>query len=85
MPKPADSDVAYVIVTERPNKVYVACNGEIHTANWRTQEGRGLRNVKGNEGILAAAMLKWAGEDTSVTTFGELEAWSQGYGAWDEN
>lgn len=85
MPKPADSDKVNVVVHERPNKVWVEVNGEWHSARWRTADnGDGLRDVKGNVGLVNAALLAWDGQEAYTTTFGELVKRSGGWGAWTE-
>lgn len=92
--KPNPTDLVYVVVHERPNKVWAACNGEIHTASWRTADnGDSLRDVKGNRGLINAAVLAWGrtdnlerpvpnGSGEFVLTFKELEDRSDGWGAW---
>lgn len=84
MPKPSDTSKVHVIVTEKPQRVWVVCEDQIHTARWRTSDtGDNLRNVSGNAGLIHAAMLAWSGQETFSLTFAELEERSQGYGAWD--
>lgn len=83
MQKPADTDRVHVVVHERPNKVWVVVNDTFHTARWRTSDnGDALRDVKGNPGLLNAALLAWQGRETFSLTFGELERAAQGWGAW---
>lgn len=85
MSKPKPTDLVHVIVTERPQRVWVVCNGVVHHAHWRTSEsGDRLRHVEGNYGLLHAAMLVWCGQSHFTTTFDDVEFRSQGYGAWDE-
>ncbi len=84
-PKPDSADKVFVIVHERPNKVWVICNDVIHRARWRTTEsGDGLLDVDGNRGLLRAAMLAWGGQNETAWSFVELERFSQGWGAWDD-
>lgn len=85
MPKPADDAPVQVVVHTKPNKVWVFCDGQIHSARWRTTDGGdGLRDVVGNSGLLNAAMLAWDGQEAFVSTFAGLEKRSQGWGAWNE-
>jgi hypothetical protein len=86
MPKPSDTTLVHAIVHEGPNKIWVVCDGTIHSARWRSHDtmSGALRNVVGNEGLLHAALLMWDGRETFSTTFEKLEEHSQGYGAWSE-
>jgi len=85
MPRPADNSIVNVVIHTKPNKIWVFCDGQIHSARWRTSDnGDCLRNVVGNAGLLNAAMLMWDGKEAFSTTFLELEAWSQGWGAWSD-
>ena len=81
--KPAGTDKVHVIVTEKPNKVWVVVNDTIHSARWRTAD-ISFSNVVGNVGLLNAVMLAWLGEESFSLTFAELEERSQGWGAWSE-
>ena len=87
-----NADLVYVVIHTKPNKVWVFCDGKVHKARW---VGETLRDVQGNHGILRAAMLAWGrtddltrpaknGGEEFVLTFEELEARSDGWGAWSE-
>ena len=67
-----------IVVTERPNTVRVEYRGEVHTARWRNEER--LLDVKGDEGILRAAMVAWCGEKAWVLEDTELAR--RGGGWW---
>ena len=85
MKKPAPTDLVYIVVTESPNRVWAAVNGHFHSARFRTTQTEGqLRDVQGNGDLLNAALLAWEGQDCFVLSFSELEARSQGWGAWAE-
>ena len=77
-------DIAVVIVTHKPNRIWVVVNNEVHSARWRTTnpgESANLREVKGNERLLGAALFACDALDTTYTmTVAELEDRSGGGG-----
>lgn len=53
-------DTVTIQVTENPERVTVTFQGKTSSANWADEER--LKNVKGDEHILRAAMSAWNGE-----------------------
>ena len=77
-----DNDPICVIVTERPNRVWVTYKGEIHAGRWATVNP-GENGIKddhtGNRNLLNAAMYSWDGQPHFTTTLEELELRAGGW------
>lgn len=69
-------------VTERPKRVTVKRNGQVHTARWRQVGGNEgeLFEVEGDESLLRAVLVAWDGEREFELTDEELS--EQGGGWW---
>ncbi len=75
-------ELVHVIITQRPNKVWVVFRDKIHYGRWSTGNpgSNNIREAIGNASLINAAMYAWDGQQEFTTTYGELLKRSGGWG-----
>lgn len=76
--------IVNVVVTEKPQRVFVVVQDQMHVGKWKTvnpgENGVVALDDKSNQRLLNAAMLSWDGQSHFTTTIAELDKRSQGWG-----